>query len=54
MHIRRADRSDIDVIVEFNRAMAQETERIELLPEIIRAGVTALIENPTYGFLPTG
>lgn len=50
MQIRRADRSDIDVLVKFNRAMAAETERLELLPEVIQAGVTALIENPQHGF----
>lgn len=50
MQIRRADASDIDVIVEFNRGIARETENIELKPDVLRAGVTALFDNPAYGF----
>lgn len=50
MRIRRANPTDVEVIADFNSAIAGETEQIELLPEVIRAGVSALIENPTYGF----
>ena len=50
MQIRRAEISDVEVIAEFNCGIARETEQIELLPDVIRAGVTALIKNPSYGF----
>jgi ribosomal protein S18 acetylase RimI-like enzyme len=50
MHIRRADRPDIDVIVAFNAALAQETEQIALAPEVLQAGVTALMMNRVNGF----
>jgi ribosomal protein S18 acetylase RimI-like enzyme len=50
MQIRPADASDIDVIVAFNCGIARETEQIELLPDVIRAGVRALFENPADGF----
>ena len=38
------------MLVEFNCAMALETERKELLPEVIGAGVRALLANPAAGF----
>ena len=50
MQIRPADASDIDVIVAFNCGIARETEQIELLPDVIRAGAQALFENPADGF----
>ena len=31
-------------------SMAHETEGIELIPEVIAAGVKAMIENPQMGF----
>ena len=50
MNIRRATIADLDCVVEFNRAIALETEQIELLPDVIRAGVAAILENPDNGF----
>ena len=48
--IRRAALSDADTIAKFNRAMALETEGINLIPEVIRAGVQRLLEQPQLGF----
>ena len=48
--IRRATVNDADVIVDFNSRIAWETEGKQLLPEIISAGVQALLANPTLGF----
>ena len=48
--IRHAQREDAEVLVEFNRAMAQETEGKDLLPEVIGAGVHALLGDPGAGF----
>lgn len=50
MRIRLATEADADAIVEFNRAMALETEGKELLPEVIGAGVRALLRKPGSGF----
>ena len=50
MKIRLASAADAEAIVEFNCAMALETERKELLPEVIGAGVRALLANPAAGF----
>jgi len=48
--VRRADTSDADVIVAFNRAMALETEDIVLLEETSARGVAGLFANPGLGF----
>ena len=50
MRVRQATAADAPVLVEFNRAMALETEGKELLPEVIGAGVRALLANPAAGF----
>ena len=50
INIRRAESSDSHAIAAFNRAMARETENIELIPETISAGVNAIFENPARGF----
>jgi ribosomal protein S18 acetylase RimI-like enzyme len=50
MHVRVATLEDAAVLVEFNAAMARETEQKELLPEVIGAGVRALLANPLSGF----
>lgn len=47
--VRRANRGDLDRIVAFNRAMARETEDRELDLETIRAGVSALLDDPGRG-----
>ena len=48
--IRQAYASDAPAIAEFNRQMAFETEHKKLLPEVILAGVNAMIANPAHGF----
>ncbi|MEO8648558.1 MAG: GNAT family N-acetyltransferase [Acidobacteriota bacterium] len=50
VEIRVAAASDIDSLVEFNRAMALETENRELDAETLRAGVTAVFSDETKGF----
>jgi ribosomal protein S18 acetylase RimI-like enzyme len=50
MRIRLATPADAGVLVEFNAAMALETEGKELLPDVIGAGVQSLLANPAAGF----
>jgi len=48
--IRFARRDDLQTLVQFNRAMARETESKELIPEVVSAGVSALLDRPELGF----
>jgi GNAT superfamily N-acetyltransferase len=48
--IRKATVADAATIAQFNQQMAWETEHKELIPELILAGVTSLLTNPSYGF----
>lgn len=48
--IRRARREDIGNIIYFNQAMALETEKKTLNPDILKAGVENLFALPQYGF----
>ena len=50
MNIRRATIEDAAALAEFNVKMALETEAIELIPEVIAAGVETMINNPAMGF----
>ncbi len=50
IHIRKAEPRDAGAIAAFNQAMAQETEGKALMPEVIIAGVNALLKNPAWGF----
>jgi hypothetical protein len=50
MQIRLATRDDAQLLIEFNSAMALETESKKLLPEVIGAGVRHLLEHPSSGF----
>ena len=50
MIIRRAMSQDADELAEFNISMARETEGVDLIPEVIGAGVRAMIDNPQMGF----
>jgi ribosomal protein S18 acetylase RimI-like enzyme len=50
IHIQRARPEDEADIIQFNAAMALETEGKELLPDRISAGVRSLIEHPDKGF----
>lgn len=48
--IRSAYPSDADTLVEFNRAMALETENRRLDPAILREGIQTFLGDPKYGF----
>ncbi len=50
MNLRRAILDDAQALADFNINMAHETEGIELIPEVIHAGVEAMINNPQMGF----
>ncbi|MDH3218500.1 MAG: GNAT family N-acetyltransferase [Gammaproteobacteria bacterium] len=50
MIIRQALSQDAAELTEFNINMARETEGVELIPEVIGAGVKTMIENPQMGF----
>jgi ribosomal protein S18 acetylase RimI-like enzyme len=54
MILRLATPSDAQVLVEFNTAMALETEGKRLLPEVIGAGVRSLLDNSAAGFYVLG
>lgn len=47
--IRTATLQDCDLIAAFNAQMAEETEGRILDPEILRAGVAALLQDPNKG-----
>ena len=47
---RPATVADIDVIVQFNAAMAVETEAKTLDPKVLRAGVAAVLAEARRGF----
>jgi GNAT superfamily N-acetyltransferase len=49
IEIRRAILADSGVIAEFNRAMARETEGLELDAERVSAGVQAVLNDPAKG-----
>jgi GNAT superfamily N-acetyltransferase len=50
LQIRLATSADIDVLVEFNAAMARETEEKTLDSAVLRAGVAAVLAEPRRGF----
>ena len=50
MNIRLANESDTDALVEFNQAMALETEGKQLDGEILRKGVEAVFADTQKGF----
>ncbi len=43
--VRDATSADIDMLVQFNAAMARETEAKTLDPAILKAGVAAVLPN---------
>lgn len=47
--IRAANLADADIITEFNRRMARETEHKELDPAIVGAGVKAMLDDSRKG-----
>src|SRR5688572_24082339 len=50
LHIRRATPADESVVAAYNAALAWETERKRLDPEILGAGVRAVLADPAKGF----
>jgi ribosomal protein S18 acetylase RimI-like enzyme len=48
--LRLAEARDAQTLVEFNRAMARETEAKDLAIEVLTAGVENLLRSPQYGF----
>ena len=51
--ISKAEGKDIQIIVDFQMAMALETEKINLDPETVHRGVSAVFADPTKGFYLT-
>lgn len=49
IHIRGGKPGDVEVIAEFNRAMALETEQRELDAETLIKGVRAVMDRPELG-----
>jgi len=50
IQIRRGEPRDTAVLAGFNMAMAEETENLQLLPEVITAGVAAILADSARGF----
>lgn len=50
MNIRIAQKADAPALVEFNQAMALETEGKRLDSQILKSGVEAVFEDETKGF----
>lgn len=48
--VRAANQSDLDVLVEFNAAMALETETKQLDRSVLRAGTQAILAESRRGF----
>lgn len=48
--VRQAISSDIDEIARFNMQMAIETEKLELLPDVVTNGVANMVNHPDRGF----
>jgi GNAT superfamily N-acetyltransferase len=48
--LRDATPADVDALVEFNAAMAWETEHKRLDPALLRPGVAAVFDDPRRGF----
>lgn len=50
MNIRQASVQDLQALVAFNRAMAMETEGLELDTQVLTQGVETLLSKPEKGF----
>lgn len=50
MNIRVAGKDDADSLVEFNQAMALETEDKQLAGDVLRRGVEAVFDDQSKGF----
>jgi hypothetical protein len=47
--VRRAESGDLELIIEFNRTLAQESEGLRLDPERVAGGVRAQFDDPSRG-----
>ena len=47
--IRKATQSDAPAIIDFQKKMAWETEKMTLVPEVVEKGVKAVFENQLCG-----
>ena len=50
MNIRLAEKGEVTALVEFNQAMALETEGKQLDPDTLKSGVSAVFDDPNKGF----
>ncbi|MHC4759584.1 MAG: GNAT family N-acetyltransferase [Planctomycetota bacterium] len=50
LSIRLAKDTDTETLVDFNVAIALDTERKELSPAVVTKGVQTLLNSPEYGF----
>ncbi len=50
IRIRQAILNDVPTVVEFNAALALETEGKQLEPSRLQQGVKAVLDNPEHGF----
>ena len=50
IRIRVAELKDIDTLVNFNLALAKETEDLKLSKPVLEKGVEAVIKNSNFGF----
>ena len=50
MHIRKGQKSDLNALIQFNLAMAKETEDLALDESVLTQGVNTLLSNPERGF----
>ena len=49
LKIRRADKSEVGIIADFQQKMAWETEKLELREDVLTAGVKAVFEDSNKG-----
>jgi hypothetical protein len=49
-YIRRATAADLPILVDFQIRLAKETEDVILDPQIVSAGMYALLTDPAKGF----
>ncbi|GIU44196.1 GNAT family N-acetyltransferase [Shewanella colwelliana] len=50
MQIRKGQQTDLSALVQFNQAMAQETEGLSLDEQTLTHGVSTLLKQPEKGF----
>jgi len=50
MKIRKGQQSDLSALIQFNQAMAMETEELALDDNLLKKGVNTLLSQPEKGF----